>query len=53
MVDKSDPTKDLEFQNVIRHFVTTPHKPHEKLGKLKPKHAEKANPAKGRKTRKA
>jgi hypothetical protein len=29
-----DPTKAADFQKVIRHFVTTPHKPH---GPLKPK----------------
>jgi hypothetical protein len=28
MHDKSDPTKDPEFQKVIRHFVTTPPTPH-------------------------
>jgi hypothetical protein len=33
MIDKPDPTKEPEFQKVIRHFVTTPHKPHEPLGK--------------------
>src|SRR5271169_2120876 len=31
----SDPTKYPEFQRVIRHFVTTPHKPHEPLRKKK------------------
>jgi hypothetical protein len=37
--DKSDPTKDSEFQKVIRHFVTTPPKPHSemKIGKRKAK----------------
>lgn len=35
MADKSDPIKDPEFQKVIRHFVTTPHKPHEPLRKKK------------------
>jgi hypothetical protein len=29
---KQDPTKDPQFQKVVRHFVTTPHKPHERLG---------------------
>jgi hypothetical protein len=35
----SDPTKDPEFQKVIRHFVTTPPKPHSemKIGKRKAK----------------
>ena len=32
MADKSDPTKDPKFQKVIRHFVTTPHKPHAPIG---------------------
>jgi hypothetical protein len=41
--DKSDPTKAPEFQKVIRHFVTTPHKPHEPLGKDNPKQQENAN----------
>lgn len=27
-----DPTEDSEFQKVVRHFVTTPHKPHKPLG---------------------
>ena len=31
--EKPDPTKEPEFQKVIRHFVTTPHKPHEPLKK--------------------
>jgi hypothetical protein len=34
---KNDPTKDPEFQKVIRHFVTTPPQPHSemKIGKRK------------------
>jgi hypothetical protein len=42
---KIDPTKDPEFQKVIRHFVTTPPKPHSakanasQLGQLKKKDA--------------
>ena len=46
MADKPDPTKDPEFLKVVRHFVTTPPKPHEKmrLGKSRTKGAEKANP---------
>jgi hypothetical protein len=27
-----DPTARDDFQKVIRHFVTTPHKPHSSLG---------------------
>jgi len=50
MANKSDPTKDPEFQKVIRHFVTTPPKPHSamKIGKRKAKVGEKANPPKKR-----
>jgi hypothetical protein len=42
---KTDPTRDPEFQKVIRHFVTTPPKPHSemKLGKRKAKPRTKAN----------
>jgi hypothetical protein len=35
MSEKPDPTKEPEFQKVIRHFVTTPHKPHKPLGDKK------------------
>jgi hypothetical protein len=41
MADKSDPTKDPEFQKVIRHFVTTPPRHHESLAD-EHKQAEKA-----------
>jgi hypothetical protein len=34
---QDDPTKAPEFQKVIRHFVTTPHKPHEPIGKARRK----------------
>jgi hypothetical protein len=30
---KLDPTKDPEFQKVVRHFLTTPPKLHKPLGK--------------------
>jgi hypothetical protein len=45
-----DPTKDTEFQKVIRHFVTTPPKPHSemKVGKRKAKAGAMANPLKRR-----
>src|SRR6202045_4741417 len=40
-----DPTKEPEFQKVIRHFVTTPPKPHSemKVGKREAKLSAKAN----------
>jgi len=43
---KNDPTKDPEFQKVIRHFVTTPPQPHSemKIGKRKVKANSKAGP---------
>jgi hypothetical protein len=43
--DKPDPTKDPQFQKVIRHFVTTPPKPHSemKIGKRKAKASPKAS----------
>lgn len=31
----SDPTKNPEFQKVVRHFLTTPPKPHKPLGEKK------------------
>jgi hypothetical protein len=43
---KSDPTKDPEFQKVIRHFVTTPHQPHQPLKKQAPKKTGSDNPPK-------
>jgi hypothetical protein len=44
---KSDPTKDPEFQKVIRHFLTTPPKPHKPLGKkAKKRRASGASSAK-------
>jgi hypothetical protein len=48
MAKKSDPTKDPEFQKVIRHFVTTPPKPHSamKIGKRKVKVGVKPGPPK-------
>jgi hypothetical protein len=45
MNDEPDPTKAPDFLKVIRHFVTTPHKPHEPLGaKHKRDAADKASP---------
>jgi hypothetical protein len=37
---KTDPTKDPEFQSVVKHFLSTPPKKHEPLGK-KPKPSRK------------
>jgi hypothetical protein len=50
MANKPDPTKDPEFQKVIRHFVTTPPKPHSqmKLGKRKATAGAKATKKPGR-----
>jgi hypothetical protein len=39
MSKEPDPTKDHEFQKVVRAFLTTPHKPHKP--KLKRKAATK------------
>ena len=53
MADKKpDPTKDSEFQKVIRHFVTTPHKPHAPIGEKK-KEASGKGTAKGKGEKKA
>jgi hypothetical protein len=38
---KPDPTKDPEFQKVVRHFLTNPPKPHKSLGKKKRKTKKK------------
>jgi hypothetical protein len=44
---KSDPTKDPEFQNVVRHFLSTPPQPHKPLGKkAKKKRGKRASSAK-------
>jgi hypothetical protein len=40
MMTKTDPTKDPEFQKVVKHFLTTPPKPHNPLGKTKKKSAK-------------
>jgi hypothetical protein len=44
---KSDPTKDPEFQKVVRHFLSTAPQPHKPLGKtIKKKRAKRAVSAK-------
>jgi hypothetical protein len=35
MVKKSDPTKDAEFQSVVKHFLNTKPKPHKPAVKKK------------------
>jgi len=37
MTRESDPTKDPEFQKVLRHFVTKPPKTHAEMKKEAPK----------------
>jgi hypothetical protein len=46
MIAKPDPTKDPEFQKVVRHFLTTPPKPHKALGKKARKREKRAASAK-------
>lgn len=41
---KSDPTKDPEFQSVVKHFLSTPPKKHEPLGKKPPPVAARGEP---------
>jgi hypothetical protein len=50
MSNKPDPTKDPEFQKVVRHLLNTPPKPHSemKLGKGKPVPNKKSNESKTR-----
>jgi hypothetical protein len=45
MAKSTDPTKDEEFQKVVRHFLTTPPKPH------KPIAGKKKSPKAGRKSK--
>jgi hypothetical protein len=33
MANKSDPTKDPEFQKVVQHLLNTPRQPHKPAGK--------------------
>jgi hypothetical protein len=48
MTGKSDPTKDSEFQKVIRHFLSTPHEPHKPLGKKAKKRRKRGASAKSK-----
>jgi hypothetical protein len=45
--DKPDPTKDPEFQKVVRHLLNTPHQPHKpavRKAKSKRKSAASSKP---------
>jgi hypothetical protein len=44
MANKSDPTKDPEFQKVIRHFVTSPPKPRSEMKIVKRKAKTESGP---------
>jgi hypothetical protein len=43
--EKSDPTKDPEFQKVVRHLLNTPHQPHKPANK-KAKSERRSAPSK-------
>ena len=43
---KSDPTKDVEFQKVVRTFLSTPPKRHDDMKSGKPNPAKAKSPAK-------
>jgi hypothetical protein len=45
---KSDPTKDPEFQKVVRHFLTTPPQPHKPAGEQPKKARKRAAAAKAK-----
>jgi hypothetical protein len=47
MPNNPDPTKDAAFQHVVRHFVTTPPKPHKEASpKIKEKPTDDKSKAK-------
>jgi len=43
---KPDPTKDPEFQKVVRHFLTTPPRPHKPAKKARQKAVPRKKPTK-------
>jgi hypothetical protein len=44
MPKNSDPTKNPEFQKIVRHFLTTPPQPHKPPKKRKSAKRRKSNP---------
>ncbi len=54
MAKSPDPTKDAKFQDVVKHFLKTPPKPHAPKGKAKvsPAKASKVEKRAAEKTRK-
>jgi hypothetical protein len=46
MGKSDDPTKNPEFQKVVRHFLSTPPRPHKPLGKKAKKRQKRGASAK-------
>jgi hypothetical protein len=50
---KPDPTKNPEFQKVVQHFLTTPHRPHDEMKLGKPRGKTKKSAVRARRKAKA